>query len=1066
MKKALILLFTLCMVAVLFVPSATAAETVSSGTCGKNVTWTLDDTGTLTISGTGDMEDYTYNTPAPWYNQKSSITSVVIEDGITSIGSYAFSNCTAVTQITIPEGVTGIGDCAFSGCTGVTTQVTIPEGVTSLGVSAFSNCRMRKLFIPKSVTQLGKNAFYGCSYLLDVYYAGELKDWCTVSFGSLSASPKMWTVRLHMNGELISGGDIVIPEGVTSIGSNAFSNFDDITSITLPESLTSIEWNAFYGCSDLTTINIPQNVTRIGSSAFHNCKNLSAVSIPEGVTVIEYGTFFGCKRLVTVSIPKSVTEIRGNAFNECTALQNVYYAGELKDWCMISFEDSSSNPKWYANNLYMNGELISTNDWMFNDVGVPLGKLVIPEGITSIGQYTFAYFTDITGFTLPEGLTSIGDYAFYGCDRLAAIDIPDGVTYIGNNAFRNCAFLAAVNIPDSVTTIGKSAFHSCYRLETSIPDSVTAIGDSAFCNCTALTEANVPEGVKTLNGSVFYNCSSLTTLYLPKSIKSISMDVFGNCTALKDVYYAGELKDWCRISFGGSQANPMKHADNIYMNGQLIAGDIVIPEGIKSIGRYTFDSFHGMTAVTIPTGVTKIEKYAFTECDALKTVTFPEGLKIIGEYAFYECGNLKAIAVPESVETIQCDAFEGCSSLTDITLPLSLNSIELNAFNRCTGIRLVHYTGSEQLMVNIGNFNDSLKNAPWHCNVAVDTVDGRTRYYCAQCDLYYYADELPSVIAQPTLTGTGFTLSFEDEILVNFYYTAENTADVTEQGMLVFYADPGEADISKADDIYTGSKSDGSVFMNTTRGIAAKEMGDERYYCAYAKLTDGTYAYSPLYQYSPQKYALSRIANSSNDKLKALCVSMLNYGAAAQNFFGYRTDDLMNASLTAQQQALVVSYDAGLFTGAVAADPAKTGSFVKTATGFTKKNASVSFEGAFAINYYFTPEFAVNGDVTLYVWDRETYEAAQTLTADNASSAVMTEQNGTWFASVSGIAPKDLDKTYYVAGVYTDESGNPCCTGVIAYSLSRYCMNNANNSMGALAQATAMYGYYANNYFA
>jgi hypothetical protein len=290
---------------------------------------------------------------------------------------------------------------------------------------------------------------------------------------------------------------------------------------------------------------------------------------------------------------------------------------------------------------------------------------------------------------------------------------------------------------------------------------------------------------------------------------------------------------------------------------------------------------------------------------------------------------------------------------------------------------------------------------------------------------------------------------------------------VTEQGMLVFYRDPGEADISKANDVYTGSKSDGSVFMNTTHGIAAKYMGDERYYCAYAKLTDGTYVYSPLYQYSPQKYALGRIANSSNDKLKALCVAMLNYGAAAQTYFGYRTDDLMNASLTAEQQALVVSYDAGLFTGAVAADPAKTAGFVKTATGFSKKNASVSFEGAFAINYYFTPEFAVDGEVTLYVWDRETYEAVEALTADNAAATVMTEQNGTWFASVSGIAPKDLDKTYYVAGVYTDAAGNTYCTGVIAYSLSRYCMNNAKpgKSMESLASATAMYGYYANNYF-
>jgi hypothetical protein len=324
----------------------------------------------------------------------------------------------------------------------------------------------------------------------------------------------------------------------------------------------------------------------------------------------------------------------------------------------------------------------------------------------------------------------------------------------------------------------------------------------------------------------------------------------------------------------------------------------------------------------------------------------------------------------------------------------------------------------------------------------------------------------PKTVAVPTLTGTGFTLSFEDEILVNFYYTAENAQDIAEQGMLVFYSNPGEADIAKADDVYTGSVLSNGAFANTTRGIAAKEMGDERYYCAYAKLTDGSYAYSPLYSYSPEKYAKGRIQNSSNEELKALCVAMLNYGAAAQEFFGYRTDDLMNEGLTAEQQALVSDFDVALFAGAIPADTSKTVNFAKTETGFTKRSASVSFEGAFAINYYFTPSETVAGDMKLYVWNAEAYEATEVLTADNATVKIMEIKGDKYFAPISGIAPKDLDKTFYVAGVYEDANGNTHCTGVIAYSLSRYCMNNANGSMGDLSQATAMYGYYADNYFA
>lgn len=333
-------------------------------------------------------------------------------------------------------------------------------------------------------------------------------------------------------------------------------------------------------------------------------------------------------------------------------------------------------------------------------------------------------------------------------------------------------------------------------------------------------------------------------------------------------------------------------------------------------------------------------------------------------------------------------------------------------------------------------------------------------------DAYEPAD--PATV--PTLTGSSFSLSFEDEILVNFYYNGQNMDDVVEQGMLVFYDDPGVADFTMADDIYSGSDGNDAVFLNTTTGIAAKYMGDSRYYCAYAKLSDGTYAYSKLYQYSPKKYATNMLGKDSTSAAqKALCVAMLNYGAAAQNYFGYKTDDLMNAALTEEQKALVVAYDAGLFKGAVAADASKTLNFLKSAEGFTGRSATVSFEGAFSINYYFAPSEAPAGDLTLYYWTPEAYAAADVLTVDNASGsmAMVDSGNGTYWGQVSGIAAKNLDDTYYVAGVYTDDQGNTYCTGVIAYSLSRYCLNNAKDGkdMQELAANTAMYGHYAKAYF-
>jgi hypothetical protein len=245
-------------------------------------------------------------------------------------------------------------------------------------------------------------------------------------------------------------------------------------------------------------------------------------------------------------------------------------------------------------------------------------------------------------------------------------------------------------------------------------------------------------------------------------------------------------------------------------------------------------------------------------------------------------------------------------------------------------------------------------------------------------------------------------------------------------------------------------------------------MGDNRYYAAYARNADGSCTYSPLYEYSPKKYAMNRIEKSSDQNMKALCVALLNYGAAAQTYFGYKTDDLMNADLTAGQKALIKAYSADLLVGAVAAEQHKTGTFVKTDAGFRKRSATVSFEGAFAINYYFTPDRVPEGEITFYYWTAADYEAAEVLTADNAtgSCAMLETDAGSYWAEVTGIPAKSIDDTVYAAAVYTS-GGETCCTGVIAYSLSTYCKKTAAGTslMQPLAAATGVYGYYAKVYF-
>lgn len=269
-----------------------SASTVASGSCGvngDNLTWSLDDAGTLTISGSGEMKDYTSTSDSniPWYTNRTSIQSVNIVSGVTNIGKYAFSGCNSLTSITIPDSVTTIGFYAFYSCKSLT-SITIPDNVTIIGDGAFRYCtNLRSIGVSDS------NACFAS--VDDILYSFDMTVliWCP---------PNKQSVQ--------------IPDCVTKVGNHAFEN-SRIQSLTLPNSVTSIGDGAFRECRDLSTIVIPNNVTSIGFSAFMDCRNLSTIMLPEGITDIKYGTFYGCERLRKIVVPDGVTSIGSEAFSWC-----------------------------------------------------------------------------------------------------------------------------------------------------------------------------------------------------------------------------------------------------------------------------------------------------------------------------------------------------------------------------------------------------------------------------------------------------------------------------------------------------------------------------------------------------------------------------------------------------------------------------------------------------------------------------------------------------------------------------------------------------------------------------
>ena len=327
-KRLLSFVLAALMIASLLPATALAADIVASGTCGaegdgSNLTWTLDSEGVLTISGSGDMHDYVYS--SPWHENGNQIRSVLMENGVTGIGNFAFFECISLTSMTIPDSVTCIGNCAFKDCSSLA-SVTIPDSVASIGVYAFCGCTsLKSVTIPDSVTSIGDYAFGFCTSLTGIWVDGGSSHYFSDASGVLFNKDK--TVLAQCPGAF--SGSYVIPDGVTSINDAAFVNCTSLTSVTIPDGVTNIGYEVFAGCTSLANMVLPNGVTRIGAEAFDWCTSMKSITIPDSVTSIGY-----------------------DAFSNCKSLTNVYFTGTEEAWNGITIDDGNDalkNAKIHCN---------------------------------------------------------------------------------------------------------------------------------------------------------------------------------------------------------------------------------------------------------------------------------------------------------------------------------------------------------------------------------------------------------------------------------------------------------------------------------------------------------------------------------------------------------------------------------------------------------------------------------------------------------------------------------------------------------------------------------------------
>ena len=516
----------------------------TSGSCGANLTWNLAN-GVLTISGTGKMNDY--STHGPWYRQ-GTINQVVIEDGVTYIGIHAFDDCSSITSVALGNSVDSIGWGAFFDCTNLS-SINFPNSIKNIASYAFFSCKnLTSITIPSSVTNIGNRAFYDCPSLTTINVANDNPIYCSVD--GVLFNKNRTTLILYPSAK---SGSYAIPDGVTRIEKSAFFNCTNLTSVTIPNSVKIIEDQAF-ASSDFTSLIIGNGITYFGTEAFQYCTSLTSVILVNGLKSIGDYAFQYCSSLTSVTIPNSVTSIGGGAFEYCSSLTSVTISNSVTSIESYTFYECSS-----LTSVTIPNSVTSIGDYAFVSCS-SLTSVTIPNSVTSIGEHAFQRCSSLTSVTIPNSVTSIGELAFNRCSSLTSVNITDIASwcnisfqdpfanplYYGHNLYLNGTLVTDLVIPDGVTSVGEYAFYGCSSLTSvTIPNSVTSIGEGAFESCSSLTTINVANDNPdycSIDGVLFNKAQTILILYpagkaddtysIPNSVTSIVEGAFSGSSSL------------------------------------------------------------------------------------------------------------------------------------------------------------------------------------------------------------------------------------------------------------------------------------------------------------------------------------------------------------------------------------------------------------------------------------------------------------------------------------------------------------------------------------------------------